>query len=103
MSCKKCPSINIESGSFPLAVLSPTDSAKEPKKGWIRLRYSLKAQSWTAQLSGFTDRQKEYLVNWCRRIRDGKYGDNIGKFIGFRIINEKGEVLFFGNFSDYLG
>ena len=73
------------------------------KKGWIRLRYIPNAQSWTAQLSGFTEQQKEYLVDWCRKIRDGKYGDNVGKITGFKIINEEGEVLYSGNCPNYLG
>jgi len=73
------------------------------KRGWIRLRYVPKEQSWTAQLYGFTEQQKGYLFNWCRRIKDGKYGDNIGKLSGFTIIDEKGDVLYSGNFSNYLG
>ena len=70
------------------------------KKGWIRLRYSLKAQSWTAQLSRFTDRQKEYLLNWCLRMMEGEFGGKAKGLTELKIIDEKSNVLFQGNFSD---
>ena len=70
------------------------------KKGWIRLRYNQKAQSWTAQLSGFTDRQKEYLVNWCLRMMEGEFGYKVSRLSQIKVISEKSDILFYGNFLD---
>jgi hypothetical protein len=70
------------------------------KNNWIRLRYYPENDLWKVEISGFTDRQKEYIRDWCLRMMKGEYGDKVSGFTEIKVIDEKSGMVFYGNFFD---
>ena len=69
------------------------------KKGWVRLRYVSKSNSWTIQLANLNNRLKNYIFDWVVRMIDKR---KMSKRTGIKILPIDGQNVISGDASEVI-
>lgn len=72
-------------------------------KGWTRVRYIPRTDSWTIQISGNLTKQKKDLIwSFVESIISNNIQTRSSKYSDIRVLNTQGKLLFTGSLEDVL-